>query len=87
MSTETIAQPKTALITIRSQSAEYQLQNEAGLPCASLRVGWPVRRGEIRTEHGVWSVRRDGCTVRRDGCGVELAGKVQSWSSPAKWQS
>jgi hypothetical protein len=25
-----------------------------------LRVGWPVRRGEISTEQGAWSVRRHG---------------------------
>ena len=52
-------QPVTALtVTRRTAGREYQLRAEDGRLCASLRVGWPVRRGEISIEQDSWQVRR-----------------------------
>jgi hypothetical protein len=50
----------TALEVIPAAGCGYQLTDEDGCPFASLRVGWLVRRGEISTEQGAWSVRRYG---------------------------
>jgi hypothetical protein len=48
----------TALTVTRATRQEYQLTGEHGCVCASLRVGWPVRRGEISIEQDSWPVRR-----------------------------
>jgi hypothetical protein len=50
--------PVTALTVTRAARREYQLTDERGRLCASLRVGWPVRPGEISIEHDTTSVRR-----------------------------
>jgi hypothetical protein len=47
-----------ALQVARLPGHEYQLTEDDGRPCASLRVGWPIRRGEISTQRDTWSVRR-----------------------------
>jgi hypothetical protein len=61
MSTATIPQPKTALTVARkSLSYDWSLTDEDGRRCAFLRVGWTVRRAEIRTDDGSWQVRRRG---------------------------
>ncbi len=61
MSTETIAQPKTALtVTRTSLSQDYAMQDEVERRPASVRVGWTVRRAEIRTDDGHEPVRRPG---------------------------
>jgi len=51
-------QPVTALTVARATGREYQLTDEHGRVCASLRGGWPVRRGEISIEQDSWPVRR-----------------------------
>jgi hypothetical protein len=59
MTTTISPQPVTALtVTRRAAGREYQLRAEDGRLCASLRVGWPVRRGEISIEQDSWPVRR-----------------------------
>jgi hypothetical protein len=58
MSTAVSSRPVIALQVIRVADHGYQLTDEDGRRCAALRVGWPVRRGEISTEQGAWSVRR-----------------------------
>jgi hypothetical protein len=50
-------QSVTALTVTPAARREYQLTEDGRLR-ASLRVGWPVRRGEITTEHDTTSVRR-----------------------------
>jgi hypothetical protein len=58
MTTTISPQPVTALTVTRATGREYQLADEHGRVCASLRVGWPVRRGEISIEQDSWPVRR-----------------------------
>jgi hypothetical protein len=59
MTTTISPQPVTPLtVTRRAAGREYQLTGEDGRVCASLRVGWPVRRGEISIAHDTISVRR-----------------------------
>ena len=58
MTTTISSQPVTALNVTRAARREYQLSDEDGRLCASLRVGWAVRRGEISDEHDTMSVRR-----------------------------
>lgn len=61
MSTETIPQPETVLtVTRNSLSYDWTLRDESERRCAFLRVGWTVRRAEIRTGDGSWRVRRRG---------------------------
>jgi hypothetical protein len=61
MSTETIPQPEAALtVTRNSLSYDWTLQDESERRCAFLRVGWTVRRAEIRTDDGNWRARRRG---------------------------
>jgi hypothetical protein len=62
-------QPMTALTVTRAARREYQLTDQDGRPCASLRVGWPVRRGEI-------AIERDTTPVRRHVGGQVIAGDV-----------
>jgi hypothetical protein len=50
MTTAISRQPVTALTVTRATGREYQLTDEHGRVCASLRGGWPVRRGEISIE-------------------------------------
>ncbi len=52
-------QAVTALtLTRRAAAREYQLTDEDGRGGACLRVGWPVRRGEIAIDGQSWPVRR-----------------------------
>lgn len=51
--------PVIALRLTRATGRQFQLTDENGRPAATLRVGWPVRRGEISTEHNTWSVHRE----------------------------
>lgn len=61
-------QPDTALAVARAAGPEYQLTDEDGRLCASLRVGWPIRRGQI-------SVDDDTTLVRRHVWGQVIAGE------------
>ena len=58
--TPTTSQRETALTVTRATGREYQLTDELGGVCATLRVGWPVRRGEISNEQDSWPVRLHG---------------------------
>ncbi len=60
MTTTTSPQPVTALTVTRATGREYQLTDERGRVCASLRVGWAARRGEISNEQDSWPVLRHG---------------------------
>jgi hypothetical protein len=58
MTTTISPPPVTALTVTRATGGEYRLTDEHGGVCASLRVGWPVRRGEISIEQDSWPLRR-----------------------------
>jgi hypothetical protein len=51
-------QPLTALTVTRAAGREYQLTDQHRRVSASLRVGWPARRGEISIEQDSWPVHR-----------------------------
>ena len=71
MTTTTSPQPVTALTVTRATGREYQLTDERGRVCASLRVGWPARRGVISNEQDSWPVRRHGWAQVTAGEGDE----------------
>jgi hypothetical protein len=71
MTTTTSPQPVTALTVTRATGREYQLTDEHGSVCASLRVGWAARRGEITIEQDSWPVRRHARGQVRAGEGDE----------------
>lgn len=58
MTTTINPQPVTGVNVTRVARRAYQLSDEDGRLCASLRVDRPVRRGEISDEHDTMSVRR-----------------------------
>ncbi|WP_433125125.1 hypothetical protein ACQPWW_21825 [Micromonospora sp. CA-240977] len=64
-------------LTVRKQDGAFVLDSGAG-PRASLRTGWTLRCGEIRTGSGLWTVeptdrRRIGVTARAEhGAAVRL---------------
>jgi hypothetical protein len=58
MTTMISPQPITALTVTRAPGREYRLTDEHGRVSASLRVGWPVRRGEISIDHNTTAVHR-----------------------------
>ncbi|MFZ1994497.1 MAG: hypothetical protein WAU75_10325 [Solirubrobacteraceae bacterium] len=69
MTTTISPQPVSAMTVTRVARREYQLRDEDGRLCASLRVGWPVRRGEISIGHETVSVRRSAWGQVRAGDG------------------
>ena len=59
MTTAISLQPVTTLtVTRRAAGREYQLREEEGRGWATLRAGWPVRRGVISIDGDSWPVRR-----------------------------
>jgi len=50
----------TLTVTREGARGKYLLRDDHRNERASLQVGWPVRRGELRTDAGTWTVRRHG---------------------------
>jgi hypothetical protein len=89
----------STLTVTRVRRSRYSLTDDEGRQLALLSVRPDVGRGEIQTEHGTWTVRRQGwrrvtagdvhhplVRLAPDGALVPAAGTAARWSIRRRWR-